>query len=164
MRVFALLPFATGCAGTVFTQVETGYHYAPVKPGEHGGSITGHIGGSDIPFLGIGMSARTRAMSNAWVFPEIGPHAFFFAETDAPVAFYVRANTFVGLAGVNGGVRPMFSVALSPGMMIYPGDSPLGLTISLIGEGNLGPGTQNDTYTRGWAGLQVGFGIGGVKE
>jgi len=155
----------SGCAGTVLTQVETGYQFAPTSGGgDHGGAITGHMGGSDIPNLGIGMSARARAMSNAWAFPEVGPHVFGMVENDGPVAFYTRANTWVGLGGVNGGVRPMFSVGISPGLLIYPGVSPLALTASLTAELTVGPGSANDTYTRGWIGLQVGFAIGGVKE
>ena len=41
--------------------------------------------------------------------------------------------------------------------------SPLALSASLSGELNFAPGSNNDSYSRGWLGLQFGFAIGGVK-
>lgn len=151
-----------GCRGTFMAQVETGYALAPtVDPVEHSGTLQGHIGGSDIPSVGIGLSARARAFSDGWAFPEVGPHGFFMWDDDENVGVYVRAGVLVGLGGHQGEIMPMFTGQLSPGFVIYPGDSPIGLSASLSAELSGSPTTG---YGRFWTGAQVGFVIGGVGE
>lgn len=162
----ALLVLSTACKGTFLSQVEAGYQLSPPTTGiEHGAVVSGHLGGSEVPGTGIGLSARARVMTGSWAVPEIGPHVFFLYEEDDPVAFYVRANPYVGLGGYQGDVRPMFSAVLEPGLMLYPGTDASALTLSLAAEYTIGPSFDptGEVYSRAWFTVQVGLAIGGVK-
>jgi len=83
-------------------------------------------------------------------------------EDDAPFAFYTRANLYVGLMGAYGEIGPGFSAVLSPALVVYPGDSPLFLSLGLTGDITVSP--IDGGYVQGFLGLQFGFGIGGVGD
>lgn len=164
MRTLPLLiVLAASCRGTVLTQVETGYAAAPIaSPIEHSGVLQGHVGGSSEPGFGIGVSARARAFSDGWAVPEVGPHGFLMYDDDANFGAYLRAGTLIGLGGYGGEIGPMFTAQLSPGILLYPtADDPLAITISLTAELS---GSPTIGYGRFWAGVQIGFAIGGVEE
>jgi hypothetical protein len=162
MRTLPLL-LAAGCRGTMLTQVETGYAVAPIRtPIEHSGVLQGHIGGSSEPGFGIGVSARARAFSGGWAFPEVGPHGFVMFDDDEHFGAYLRAGTLVGLGGHDGELGPMFTAQVSPGILIYPSpDDPLAITVSFTAELS---GSPVIGYGRFWAGVQIGFALGGVEE
>jgi len=165
IRIAVALTLATfalpGCGGTILTEFQGGYALAPT--GEelgHSGSLAGHVGGSSAYGLGIGLSARARAMNQGFVFPEAGPHIFLLAENDTPIAFYVRANAFVGFGMLEGEIGPVFSPVLNPGIIWYPADDPTFLSLSLTADMTLAP---VGPYARPWFGIQFGFGAGGTR-
>ena len=162
MRLFRLLPLALllACKGTVLTEIQSAYVMSPTKDGpEHGGSISGHVGGSELEFFGIGLSARARIVQNGCAIPEIGPQVFLFHEDDQMWGFYGRLSLMAGLAGFEGTLTPVFTARLNPGFVFYPADDPLFLSIGLSGEIGLAP---VGNHHRGWLGIQIGFGFGGV--
>lgn len=163
VRLLMLSLMLVGCKGTFMAEVQSGYQMSPAA-GEisHGGTLAAHLGGSGVEGAGLGLSGRLRVWDHGWAAPEIGPHGFVMYEDDGPIAFYTRANLYVGLMGAYGGIGPGFSAVLNPALVIYPGDSPEFLSIGLTGDITLSPVDQG--YARGFIGLQVGFGVGGVGE
>lgn len=155
--VLALL--LTGCAGTFLTEVQAGYATDPLsETPAHAGTLVGHIGGSEAYGVGIGLTARARAMTNGFAFPELGPQAFVLVEEDGPVGFYTRLSALVGFGMLEEQLGPVFSLRLNPGVMIWPADDPLFLSLSLVADGTAAPATP---YTGAWFGVMVGMGVGG---
>jgi hypothetical protein len=154
----------SGCAGTFLTEVQAGYAISPSSNDtRHAGVLSAHLGGSEIPGFGLGLSGRFRAYNGGWSLPELGPQVFYMYENDEPWAFYLRGNALVGLANHDGENGPSIGGTLNPGFVFYPGDLPSGLTVSLTGEIH-GIPLRDRFVRRGFVGLQFGYAIGGVKD
>ena len=165
LRIAVGLPLAvltlSGCGGTILTEFQGGYAIAPT--GEqvgHAGSLAAHLGGSEAQGVGIGLSGRARAMDHGFAFPEAGPHIFVLLENDKQIAFYTRANAFVGFGMLEEEIGPVFSAVLNPGLMFYPAQDPTFLSLSLTADMTLAP---VGPYARPWFGIQFGFGAGGTR-
>src|SRR5690606_33436408 len=128
---------------------------------QHGGAIAGHIGGSSEVGFGIGATMRARAWSGGWAIPEVGPHAFLFFDDDQHLGLYTRLSFTGGLGGVRGELGPMFTAELTPGVIFYPTEDPLGLSFSLVASASGAP-VNEELWA--WFGFRFGLVIGGMQE
>ncbi len=114
-----------------------------------------------MPGAGIGATVRTRAWNGGWAFPEFGPHGFVLVENDSPIAFYSRLSLTGGLSGVGGDIGPIFTATLTPGIILYPADEPVGITLSGVVAAHAAPAASD---TQVWFGVRIGVAVGGVHD
>lgn len=160
----ATLALTTGCAGTLLFEGQSGFAAQP-NDGQprYASGLSAHVGGSSMEGFGIGASGRLRGFTGGWAFPEIGPHMFVITPGDK-VAGYARLTTLAGLGSLEGNVAPTFGASLAPGIIFYPNEDPIGISLSFHSEVNAIPTGDGDLATRGWLGFNLGFVAGGIFD
>ena len=161
----AALAGASGCAGTLLAEAQSGFAAQP-NDGEprYASGLAMHVGGSSTPGFGTGATARLRGFTGGWAFPEVGPHAFVITRGQGPVAGYARVTALAGLGGLDGHIAPTFGAAFSPGIIWHPSEDIAGYSLSLHTEVNAIPQQGGGLATRGWLGFNLGFVLGGVFD